>query len=92
MEDGRVVPLVQYVVCLAVTEAIKDLSLRNVSFYFLTLMFHILTSLLASLLDMPQGFRLMRTNINAYNYLKITLIHISLHRSSSTIRFPHLKG
>ncbi|GJU06105.1 biotin--protein ligase 2-like protein isoform X1 [Tanacetum coccineum] len=29
MEDGRVVPLVQYVVCLAVTEAIKDLSLRN---------------------------------------------------------------
>lgn len=29
MEDGHVVPLVQYVVCLAVTEAIKDLSLRN---------------------------------------------------------------
>ena len=29
------VPLVQYVVCLAVTEAIKDLSLRNVSFLFL---------------------------------------------------------
>nr|GEW58222.1 biotin--protein ligase 2-like isoform X1 [Tanacetum cinerariifolium] len=29
MEDGRVVPLVQYVVCLAVTEAIKDLFLRN---------------------------------------------------------------
>ncbi|PWA76534.1 holocarboxylase synthase 1 [Artemisia annua] len=27
MEDGHVVPLVQYVVCLAVTEAIKDLSL-----------------------------------------------------------------
>ncbi|PWA52385.1 holocarboxylase synthase 1 [Artemisia annua] len=29
MEDGRVVPLVQYVVCLAMTEAIKDLALRN---------------------------------------------------------------
>ncbi|GJZ25534.1 biotin--protein ligase 2-like protein isoform X1 [Tanacetum coccineum] len=28
-EDGRVVPLVQYVVCLAMTEAIKDLALRN---------------------------------------------------------------
>nr|XP_043618858.1 biotin--protein ligase 2-like [Erigeron canadensis] len=29
MEDGRVVPLVQYVVCLAVTEAIKDIVLEN---------------------------------------------------------------
>ncbi|CAH1439641.1 unnamed protein product [Lactuca virosa] len=29
MEDGRVVPLVQYVVCLAMTEAIKDLALKN---------------------------------------------------------------
>ncbi|GJS49066.1 biotin--protein ligase 2-like protein isoform X1 [Tanacetum coccineum] len=29
MEDGRVVPLVQYVVCLAMTEAIKDLAIRN---------------------------------------------------------------
>ncbi|KAI3694942.1 hypothetical protein L1987_77926 [Smallanthus sonchifolius] len=29
MEDGRLVPLVQYVVCLAVTEAIKDLALKN---------------------------------------------------------------
>ncbi|XP_071697646.1 biotin--protein ligase 1, chloroplastic-like isoform X2 [Rutidosis leptorrhynchoides] len=29
MEDGRVVPLVQYVVCLAVTEALKDLALKN---------------------------------------------------------------
>lgn len=35
MEDGRVVPLVQYVVCLAMTEAIKDLALKNVSFLFL---------------------------------------------------------
>ncbi|KAI3781470.1 hypothetical protein L2E82_11485 [Cichorium intybus] len=29
MEDGRVVPLLQYVVCLAMTEAIKDLTLKN---------------------------------------------------------------
>ncbi|KAJ9547555.1 hypothetical protein OSB04_020098 [Centaurea solstitialis] len=29
MEDGRVVPLVQYIVCLAMTEAIKDLALKN---------------------------------------------------------------
>ncbi|KAG8378316.1 hypothetical protein BUALT_Bualt08G0124700 [Buddleja alternifolia] len=29
MEDGRVVPLVQYVVCLAMTEAIKDVCRRN---------------------------------------------------------------
>ncbi|GKD03123.1 MAK10-like protein, partial [Tanacetum coccineum] len=29
-DDSRVVPLVQYVVCLAMTEAIKDLALRNV--------------------------------------------------------------
>ncbi|KAL8254930.1 hypothetical protein R6Q59_033151 [Mikania micrantha] len=29
MEDGRVVPHVQYVVCLAVTEAIKDIALKN---------------------------------------------------------------
>ncbi|XP_024967983.1 biotin--protein ligase 2-like isoform X2 [Cynara cardunculus var. scolymus] len=29
MEDGRVVPLVQYIVCLAMTEAIKDLALLN---------------------------------------------------------------
>ncbi|XP_076941765.1 biotin--protein ligase 1, chloroplastic-like isoform X2 [Bidens hawaiensis] len=29
MEDGRVVPHVQYVVCLAMTEAIKDLALEN---------------------------------------------------------------
>lgn len=30
MENGRVVPLVQYVVSLAVTEAIKDICNRNV--------------------------------------------------------------
>ncbi|KAI3771425.1 hypothetical protein L6452_02589 [Arctium lappa] len=29
MEDGRVVPLVQYIVCLAMTEAIKYLALKN---------------------------------------------------------------
>ncbi|CAA3003767.1 biotin-- ligase 2-like isoform X1 [Olea europaea subsp. europaea] len=29
MEDGRVVPLVQYVVCLAMAEAINDVCLRN---------------------------------------------------------------
>lgn len=31
MEDGRVVPLVQYVVSLAMTEAIKDVCDKNVS-------------------------------------------------------------
>lgn len=31
MEDGRVVPLVQYVVSLAVTEAIKDLCQEKVN-------------------------------------------------------------
>lgn len=31
MEDGRAVPLVQYVVSLAVTEAIKDICDKNVS-------------------------------------------------------------
>lgn len=31
MEDGRVVPLLQYVVSLAVTEAIKDLCQQKVS-------------------------------------------------------------
>lgn len=31
MEDGKTVPLVQYVVSLAVTEAIKDVCDRNVS-------------------------------------------------------------
>lgn len=31
MEDGRVVPLVQYVVCLAMTEAINDVCHKNVS-------------------------------------------------------------
>lgn len=31
MEDGRIVPLLQYVVSLAVTEAIKDICDRNVS-------------------------------------------------------------
>lgn len=31
MEDGRVVPFVQYVVSLAMTEAIKDLCQQNVS-------------------------------------------------------------
>ena len=31
MEDGLVVPLIQYVVSLAVTEAIKDVCDRNVS-------------------------------------------------------------
>jgi hypothetical protein len=35
MEDGQVVPLLQYVVSLAVTEAIKDLCNKNVSFCFL---------------------------------------------------------
>ncbi|PWA97781.1 holocarboxylase synthase 1 [Artemisia annua] len=29
MEDGHLVPLLQYVFCLAIIEAIKDLSLRN---------------------------------------------------------------
>ena len=31
MEDGRVVPLVQYVVSLAVTEAVKDICQKKVS-------------------------------------------------------------
>lgn len=35
MEDGRVVPLIQYVVSLAVTEAIKDICDKNVSAFFL---------------------------------------------------------
>ena len=34
MEDGRVVPLVQYVVSLAITEAIKDICYKNVSALF----------------------------------------------------------
>lgn len=34
MEDGRVVPLVQYVVSLAITEAIKDVCDKNVSCRF----------------------------------------------------------
>ncbi|MCH93884.1 biotin-protein ligase-like, partial [Trifolium medium] len=34
MEDGRVVPLVQYVVSLAITEAIKDICDKNVSTWF----------------------------------------------------------
>lgn len=34
MEDGRVVPLVQYVVSLAITEAIKDVCDKNVSCQF----------------------------------------------------------
>lgn len=34
MEDGRVVPLVQYVVSLAMTEAIKDICDKNVSSLF----------------------------------------------------------
>lgn len=32
MEDGRVVPFVQYVVSLAMTEAINDVCRRDVSF------------------------------------------------------------
>lgn len=31
MQDGRVVPLLQYVISLAVTEAIKDICDKNVS-------------------------------------------------------------
>lgn len=31
MQDGKVVPFVQYVVSLAMTEAIKDICQRNVS-------------------------------------------------------------
>lgn len=34
MEDGRFVPLVQYVVSLAITEAIKDVCDKNVSCRF----------------------------------------------------------
>lgn len=33
MEDGRVVPHLQYVVCLAMTEAIKAICLEKVSTY-----------------------------------------------------------
>lgn len=33
MEDGRVVPLLQYVVSLAITEAIKDVCDKNVSWW-----------------------------------------------------------
>ncbi len=33
MEDGRVVPLLQYVVSLAITEAIKDICDKNVSWW-----------------------------------------------------------
>ena len=34
MEDGRAVPLLQYVVSLAITEAIKDVCYKNVSCLF----------------------------------------------------------
>jgi len=34
MEDGRIVPLVQYVVSLAITEAVKDICYKNVSALF----------------------------------------------------------
>lgn len=34
MEEGRIVPLLQYVVSLAVTEAIKDVCNINVGFFF----------------------------------------------------------
>lgn len=34
MENGRVVPLLQYVVSLAVTEGIKDVCNKNVSGFF----------------------------------------------------------
>jgi biotin--protein ligase len=34
MEDGRAVPLLQYVVSLAITEAIKDVCDKNVSCLF----------------------------------------------------------
>lgn len=34
MDDGRVVPLVQYVVSLAITEAIKDICDKKVSLSF----------------------------------------------------------
>lgn len=37
MEDGRIVPLVQYVASLAFTEAIKDLCDKNVMFLFILL-------------------------------------------------------
>lgn len=33
MEDGRIVPLLQYVVSLAITEAIKDVCYTNVSVF-----------------------------------------------------------
>ena len=36
MEDGHIVPLIQYVVSLAVTEAIKDVCDKNVSALFVT--------------------------------------------------------
>lgn len=32
MEDGRIVPLLQYVVSLAITEAIKDICDKKVTF------------------------------------------------------------
>lgn len=31
MDDGRIVPLLQYVISLAITEAIKDICNQNVS-------------------------------------------------------------
>lgn len=34
MEDGRAVPLLQYVVSLAITEAIKDVCDKNVSWLY----------------------------------------------------------
>ena len=37
MEDGRIVPLVQYVVSLAMTEAINDVCTKDVSFSFIIL-------------------------------------------------------
>ena len=35
MDNGRVLPLLQYVVSLAVTEAIKDICLQQVTFFSL---------------------------------------------------------
>lgn len=41
MEDGRIVPLVQYVVSLAMTEAINDVCTRDVSVFLIIFDFYV---------------------------------------------------
>ncbi|KAF9687245.1 hypothetical protein SADUNF_Sadunf02G0073500 [Salix dunnii] len=86
MEDGRVVPLLQYVVSLAVTEAIKDVCDKNVVSQDVSLRFDSLICTHLGVYDLFQGLPLIDVRIKWPNDLYLNGLKVGGILSTSTYK------